>query len=390
MKKFLRVVCDTCFRFTDQQVDNTRVSIDKCVITLGCKGKLQPAAYVSNTQITPAPKVGVSDWVPRNFQASERVGVSGEEKLIDTSTGEVQQLVLAVSLTGQPSDSSTVMLTLAARSNEPKNYRQYTYSFDTEFTTVSGIESGLAKKSLFFSVAGADPDLVEVYVNGVKKHRGQGAEDYKLYDPNDTFSQTVPQNTIVFNNKITPDFTTQVDVIVSKSAQLNTTQLTFYRNKDDPSRVKTGSWENASAVQRFAGGAQSAKTFWLYTCDIGDVTNISLNSILYPTGTLTLNSTQQVSLSDAQLLFAKKPYSTLDRYVDIYCQLTDLAQDTNYLKYHVVNGIPALEVTESSLTTSYPPAKVLKFNTESTIKSALAGVEDQLVIDGKLVIGPDR
>ena len=390
MKKFLRVVCDTCFRFTDQQVDNTRVSIDKCTITLGCRGKLQPAAYVSNTQVTPAPKVGVTDWFPRNAQLFTKTSAQSEKKLIDTATGSMQQLVLAVPLSNQPISTDVAVLTLAARSDAPKSYRQYTYVFEAEFSSVSGVESGIAKKSLYFSVAGSDPDILEVYVNGVKMQRGAASDEYSIYDPNDPFSQNIPQNTIKFNTKITPNFPTQIDVIVSKAAQITGTQLVFERNKDDPARLAAGAWENVSAVQRFENGISTPKTLWLFTCDIADITNISLNSILYPIGTISINGSQQVPIADAQLLLAKKPYSAVDRYIDIYCQLANLQQDDNYLKYHIVGEIPTLEITESSLTTSYPPAKVLKFNTEKTIKTNLEGVENQLIIDGKLVIGPDR
>lgn len=383
MKKYLRLVCNVCDRQVDKLVDNTRVTPDRCTITLNCLGRLYPVEYRSDGQITASPEVGIVDWYPRGSSITSTAGIDPVE-LIDTSTGSLQQLVLALKLPSDPGPSSTAELTLEARSEVPKEFKQYTFRRDTTFSALSGVEDGAARKVLKFTAWGSNPDLVEVYLNGQKLEQGTGPDDFQVDDG--TPSTPAPSNTIVFNTAISPDGTDQVDVIVSKLVPSPQTVLTFHRNQDDPNRLGLGAWENVSHLEVFDGTWQ---THYLFTCDIASVSDLKKDSILYPVGTVNVDSAP-VGLDAASFMLARRPYSKLDRYTDISVPLDTMGADRDYLKYSEVAGVLTLEVTKTSLQTYFPVAKVVKYNPENTLKTVSTGDAEQLTVDGKTVVGPDR
>jgi hypothetical protein len=291
--------------------------------------------------------------------------------------------VLAVELPSAPAPSATAQLTLNVRADTPKNYRQFTYRYDTAFSTVSGVETAVEKKTLRFTAYGANPDLVEVYVNGVKQEQGLGATQYQIYNG----SNSIVPNSIMFNSPVTVSGTTQVDVIVSKVQALAQNFLSFFKNVDNPARTTTGSWENVDSFTRLVGG--SWKTFYIFTYDVKNTADIALNTILVPTGDVTVTGFVSVPLTGCYFMLAREPYSTLDRYPDISIRLDGLTTDRDYLKYHLVEKVATLQATQTAIEAFYPPARLTKFDPELTIKTALAGESEQLVIDGKVIVGPD-
>ena len=90
------------------------------------------------------------------------------------------------------------------------------------------------------------------------------------------------------------------------------------------------------------------------------------------------------------MLLARSPYSQIDRYLNVLAPLENLAGGDGYLKYHVVDGVACLELTKSSVVPTYPLLKATKFNVETTITTALAGVDDQVTVDGSVIVGPDQ
>ncbi len=88
-------------------------------------------------------------------------------------------------------------------------------------------------------------------------------------------------------------------------------------------------------------------------------------------------------------MLAREPYSTIDRYPDTSIRLDGLTAERDFLKYHIVEKMGVLQATRTSIATFYPPARLTKFNPELTIKTPLGGETEQLVIDGKIIIGPD-
>lgn len=379
MKNYLRYACTVCKRTIDKLVDRTRFVPDKCSITLNCQGRLVPVEYRGSAEINPAPKTNIVDWYPRGttFSATE---ISGEE-LISAYTGAANQLVIAVALTAPPPPGAYVTLSLAARSSTPKIYRQYVFRKDTQFSIISGVEAGPAKKTLRYSVVGPDPDLVEVFVDGVRYEEGTGPNEFQLNDG--TLTPLVPPNTISFNTPVTVSGTAQVDVIVSKVVPLETENLVFYLNEGSPSRPK-GAWENIQRVDRLG------TSYFLFTHDLSTSSGLTENSILFPSEALVTSfQLLPVPLASCQLLLARKPFTQVDRYPDIVVPLSALDGQGDYLKYHKVGGAMEFDVTKKTLTQLYPPGKLIKIAVEKTLKEPPGANEEQVTVDGSVVVGPD-
>ena len=384
MKKFLRLLCNTCKRDIDKIVDLTHYAPDKCIITQGCEGRLYPLEYRSSAGIATAPEVGITDWRPRRSTISQEIRLADVE-LIDLSTGTKNQLVLAARLSAPPINTDTIVLPLKIKTDTPKTYRQYVFRKEGSFSVVSGVESGLEKKTLRFKTFGTSPDMVEVYVNGVKREQGLEPEDYQLDDGSG--SSPIPANTISFNKSIVLSGITQVDVIVSKEQMSTTSSITFKRNKLDESRIKTGAWENVGSVKRFIAGAFA--DFYLFTCDL-DTAGLTLNTVLtYSGGQIVLSNTQVILAEDVLFLIARKPYSILDRYTTLAIPITSMSEKRDYIKYYTADGIRTARAASTLIETIYPPLQVEKFSIENTIKTSLSGVAEQIVIDGKVITGPD-
>lgn len=396
MKKYLRLGCNVCKRVIDKLVDNERVEPDRCTITLNCLGRLLPLEYRSNSEIATTPQVGVVDWYPRNQTPLTSTALQ-EPTLVNTSTGTKQQLILALELATPPRDlptpaSVTATLELNVRADTPKNFKQFTFRFETTFSAVSGVETATEKKTLRFTAYGIDPDLVEVFVNGIKQEQGLNPDQYQIYLG---LPGSIPPNTVVFNTPVALAGTTQVDVIVSKVAALTTRTLTFFKNRDNPARTNTGAWENVDSFSRFVGGTW--RTFYIFTFDVLNTVDMDLNTIMVPSiDVMVLDDdgagdviATSVLLSSAFFMLARKPYTTLDRYPDICTRLDTLSTDRDYLKYHLVNNVATLEITETSIAALYPPARLVVFDPELTIKTPVAGYTEQIVIDGRVIVGPD-
>lgn len=382
MKKYLRLVCDTCKRSTDKLLDLTRFTPDQCTITLKCSGRLFPLEQRSSGAITPAPRTGVVDWRPRGTIPTGTVAAK-ELTFINTATGSKNQLVIAASptqldsLAGRGPAPTTLTLTLNVRDDKPKAYRQYVFRVEGSFDSVNGVESGLEKKTLRF----AQNEVVEVYLNGIKLERGSEASGFSIYDGSG--SSAVPPNTISFNETISLPGITQVDVVVSAVATTTTVTLELTRNIDDESRRSLGAWENVDTVSHFTNQWRDLN---LYSIDFEDATDLKLNTIM--TVASARIGTANV-IDSAFILLARSPYSTLDRYTTAAVPLTTLSFDRDYLKFFASAGLPTLQVTETAVASVYPPFRVNRFTVEPTIKAALSGVESQVVLDGSVIVGPD-
>lgn len=385
MKKYLRHACTTCGRTLDRLVDNARVVPDKCTITLGCRGRLFPVDYTSEAELAVAPEVGVVDWHPRN-QPTNPIQPLVEPRLVGTSTGDLGQLVLALALPSSPSALATATLDLAVQASTPKAYRHYTFRFEASTTSVAGVESAVERKTLRFTAFGANPDLVEVYVNGVKLEQGPGAGKFQVYDG--TSTPPAPPNTVVLGTAVSGTGS-QVDVVVSKAAEVEVLSLQFHRNIDNPARTFLGAWENVDFVKYHESGVWV--NYYLFTYDVLESTDLNLNALLIPTGTVLVvdGGGTAVPLSAARFLLAKSPFTYIDRYTSIHVPLDGLSFSRDYLKYHMVDSVPALEIVETGATTVYPALRVQRLDPELTVKTSTPGSAEQVTLDGSVVVGPD-
>lgn len=397
MKNYLRYTCTVCKRTSDKLVDSTHFTPDKCTITYKCTGRLLPVAYRSSGAIISTPEVGIIDWRARG-SVIENPANTQSINLIDSSCGTTGQIVLAVKATSSPPIWATVKVKLEQKSDTPKNYKQYVYRSETFISTVSGVESGLEKKVLRYSLT----DIVEVYLNGVKLNQGLGDNEFQIYtgttnvSGDGTIVAPVPPNTVKLNKTYavgaSPSGITQIDVMVSASSQVSYVDLVFSRNKEDESRKNTGVWENVDSVSVYNGTAWT--NWYLFTLDLADATQLTLNTILTATQDVKLLGAGQASiavpLSNVQILLARKPYSILDRYTNAAVPLEAMYNSNNYFKYIAKDNSLVFYITEPAVKAVYPLLKINKFVVEPTIKIPVAGVADQVVLDENVIVGPDQ
>lgn len=395
MKKFVRLACSICGRSADRLVDLQRVVPDRCTITLNCQGRLFPVQYTSEREITSNPVVGLVDWYPRGsvLQSSDAATSTAPALLVDTSCGSFKQMVLAVQLDTPPADGSTISLQLAARSASLKDYLLYTYRETINFNSISGVEDGSGLKTLRYDTTSLEPDLVEVFIDGVKLNQGPGIGEYQVYDG--TPFSPVPPNTILFNEVVEVNGTAQVDVIVSKFVAAETTGVVFTRYEGDEARISKGSWENISYVDRLVqvGMSSVLKRYYLFAFDVLDNTALDPNTIYYPSGAnLTVSwSPTTIPLDRVFLVFSREPHTQIDRQLSVVCDLINLDPTRDYLKYEVLSGVRSMKLTETSLTSIYPPLQIPVASrwVPETLLTASTKSETANLIDNEIVVGPD-
>lgn len=389
MKRYVQLKCSVCTRTRDSLIDLKYYGTDRCTITLGCEGRLFPVGYTSdgNTLIG-VPPTGLTNWYPRSTVPTGTTALQGDV-LYDTSTGSKRQLILAVNETAlgfTPSDAAVLTLNLVAEQQVAKDYRQYVYRKTGSFTVVNGVEDGLSKKVLRYSVTGVNPDLVEVYVDGVKRTRGTGPTEYQLYDG--AVGSFVPPNSVLFNSAIT-GVAPQVDVVVTKAATLSTLSVTMSRMADDDSRVGIGAWEGVDAVKNPSTNVRYA----LFYADITEIgtTPVDIKLRLDSTPS-TLVDGSSVNLNPAWvsiLLSRTKVYTELDRQRAMWVPLASLSTNTSYLVIKFLDGERQLLVTEASVTDVFPALEVIRYNTPTLRRTGLTGNSDSAQLDNTIIVGPD-
>jgi hypothetical protein len=266
-----------------------------------------------------------------------------------------------------------------------KDYRQYTYRKTGSFTVVNGVEDGMAKKVLRYTITGSNPDMVEVYVDGIKRTMGLGAEMYRLYDG--TPGSPVPPNSVLFNTAIT-GVAPQVDVIVTKAATLTTLSLVLSRVLDDDSRAGLGAWEGVDAVKNLT---QRWSLFYADVSELGSTpVDIKLRLDANAPSTLTDGSVYTLAPASAAFLLSRtKVYTELDRQRAKHVLLSSLTTNTSYMVIKFIDGERQLLVTEDSATDLYPPYEVLRYNAPVLLRTGLTGNVDSAQLDNLVIIGPD-
>lgn len=385
MKRYISLKCNTCARQKDELVDLVHYTPDRCTITLNCEGRLLPIGFTSDgSTILDVPPAGVSNWYPRGTALSNTKAVS-TDVLYDTSTGQKQQVILAVSnneLGYTPSSDAKIFVKLFAEQQTAKDYRQYTYRRNVPFTIINGVEDNQAKKVLRYSIVGANPDQVEVYLNGVKKTR---SVDYDLYDG--TVNSAVPPNSVLFLSTITGS-STQVDIIVTKASAISEVQLAFIKTIDDESRVNLGAWEGVNMVTSPSIGDWS-----LFYCDFSEVSSTFTIDVKLTFNEATIVNTIggsefPVPLS-AVLLSRTKLFTQLDRQRAKCIPLNELNGNNHYMIVKSINGVRSLLITEAAAIDLFPVLDVVRFDAHTLQKTNLTGNADAAELDNELIIGPD-
>jgi hypothetical protein len=310
--------------------------------------------------------------------------------LYDTSTGSKKQVYVAVSNTMLgfvPSSAAVLTLNLLAEQQTPKDYRQYTYRKSGSITVVNGLEDGVGKKVLRYTVTGLNPDQVEVYVDGVKRDLGTGPTQFQLYDG--TVSSPVPPNSVLFNTAVTGT-APQIDVIVTKASTLSTVQLVFNRAIDDEARLSLGAWEGIDKVSTPLLGDWSL--FYLDFTEVSGALAIDVKLRLNPAvpSTVVDGPTTVVQPSQAAILLSRsKLHTQLDRQRSKFVRLDALS--TEYLMIKLVDGVRVLYVTEDAAMNVFPVLTVTRFDPPTLITATanLVGNTDAAELDNTIIVGPD-
>jgi hypothetical protein len=388
LKRYVTLKCSACAREKDELIDQTHYTPDRCTITLNCEGRLAPIGYTSaGTQTLSVPPTGLENWYPRGSVISSTTPVQADV-LYNTSTGEKQQVVLAVYDPGSTiSNSATAVLNLVAEQQTPRDYRQYVYRRSGSITVVNGVEDGAAKKVLRYDITGPTPDVVEVYVDGVKRNLGTGSTEYQLYDGSP--GSPVPLNSVLFNSPVT-GVLPQIDVIVTKPATISSIQLTFTRAIDNEGRVGTGAWEGVNRVSTPILGLYS-----LFYCDFANIsstftTDVKLRLNMETPSLVVDSSNSNIDPNKAAILLSRSGlFTQLDRQKSTWIQLSDLGSNTNYLVVKLDAGKKNLFVTETSIRDVFPPLTVHRFDAPVLQSTDLTGNDDAAQPDNSIIIGPD-
>jgi hypothetical protein len=319
------------------------------------------------------PPTGLTNWYQRGQQITGSSSIQPSE-LLSTSTGSKGQLVLAV----RNKSVGPCVLELEAENQTAQDYRQYTYRRSGAFTIINGVEDGVNRKVLRYDLTGPTPDQVEVYVNGVKRTAGTGANQYQLYDG--SVGSPVPPNSVLFNTQITGT-NTQVDIIVRKASATSTVLFTLEHVIDDDSRVGLGSWEGIDYVRKLP----STDQWHLFYLDFDEIVQ-PINDVKLRVKSVTVAGAG-TPLSDVAILFARSPYTSLDRERSIWAPLSSLVN--GYLVVKLNDAVKTLMVTATALAEVFPALVVQRHNEPTFIRTGLSGSDEAVSLDHELVIGPD-
>lgn len=389
VKRYVQLKCSICARTRDSLINLKNYTTDKCTITLGCEGRLSPVGETSDgTSLIGVPPVGLQNWYARG---STPVGTTAitDDLLYDTSTGGTRQLIVAVqdsAIGFTPNNTCTLTLNLIAEQQQARDYRQYTYRKTGSFIIVNGVEDSIAKKVLRYTITGAAPDQVEVYVDGVKRARGLGATEFQLYDG--TVGSPVPPNSVLFNTVVT-GVAPQVDVIVTKAATLSTLSLPLVRMINDEARVGTGAWEGVDGIKKLGD------RWSLFYCDFTEIGTTPVDVKLRldsntPNILLQGITTAVVHPSASAILLSRTSlHTTVDRLRGSWVPLSALNSSTGYLVIKFFNGARQLLITNTAVAGVFPPLEVLRYAIPTLLRTKLLGNSDASEIDNAITIGPD-
>lgn len=387
MKKILKLACDTCNRQIDKIVNVNHYQPDKCDITLGCLGRLQPIQYKNSADIAVAPALGIVDWRPRNTTVTQPAALQ-EETFLSLATGAANQLTLAVAI-DDFGPGTNILLPITIKGDSSKEFRQYTFVREQNFNTISGVETGLEKKTLRFNRFGDSIDLVEVYLNGVKLEIGTEPGQFQIN--NGTANSPVPPNTIKFNENIIVNRQTQVDVVVSKYQPETKRYLRFVRNS--ASLTLGGAWDDIRFVEKFQEGKNEWVRYMTFTCDLDALEAIPINS------QFTIGNAIEVPFINTSLpisagffVLAQPPFTSVDRKHNVIIPLTTIS-DRDHLKYFIEDDKRIIKIVDTSVEEVYPLLKTApesKINGVALIKTQIPGSDNTQSLDGNIIIGPDE
>ena len=249
MRKYLKYKCPICKREKDELVDTKRVKVLKCAITLGCVGRLFPIKYSETADLIPnAPPAGVENWYSR-LQDKPTWYNEISDNLIVLSNGAESSLFVMVSHDLADFSTDVVKLTFSMEQASNNDFREYVFNTTLSTEVVSGIEDGISKKVLRYNTSAINPDVLIVYVNGVKFTEGIDVNQYQI----NRVSNNIIANTIKFNTPLLGK--NKVTIIVTKASTNKQEIVNFTRLT--PNDI-LGAWDNTNYV------IHNSKKYYIY------------------------------------------------------------------------------------------------------------------------------
>lgn len=358
MRNYLKLKCSICGRSKDAKVDTRTTKFPKCSITLGCAGILKPYQYTDNPDTIPdASPVGVQNWYSRFKSVTTFSDATSSEVLL--SYGTRSEMYIAVRFDAEPEldDSYKLSVSLTSPTLENKQFREYVFNTTSQIDRLLGVESGVGRKVLRFISTGSTPDEIKVLKNGVLVTEGHGEEQYQI----SRTSNTIPQNTIVFNSAVRG--TNQFKVIVSRPVAGRTQVVEF--DKLTQTDVVDSCWGNVDRVS-FRNNSFHIfhKNFVGVPLSSGQIFSITAVDLVK-------DGAASIPLSDCMVLISGGP-THVDRTLTAVVKLDTLAQVTFPFTATKLDEVVVVKLSETLVSEIFPPLNPKTFTNEPLIQTSVS------------------
>lgn len=363
MKKYITYKCNQCKRTIDKQINNLQPFLDKCDITLNCRGKLKPI-FIKSTRNLRASSSDLEDWMPRyndNYIQSKQIE---KPEFINLANSFNNHLVLAVE--EQQFNDSNIELKFSIQHENNFNYIEYTYYVEPGTTSLSGKDNSNNSQILRYT---SEDELI-IYVNGK-----QILESADI----DGFQKAIVNNVgyiINFNFPIL--FKSTIKIIVYKQQPIIESNPIEFKLNSELVNNSEISWDNITKIHF------NNKNYLIYICS--DITNISMNSRLnlYP-------SENDLDLSKSFFLISTPNYTIIDRNKIQVIPLNNLVEDNTFIKIEIKNSKYTCSITADSIVDIFPEISYLQFKNSSLEyinERSIISTEIIKNIPNKFIIGP--
>lgn len=358
MKKYITYKCNQCKRTIDKQINNLQPFIDKCDITLNCRGKLKPI-FVKSTRNLRASSSDLQDWMPKDIDLVKET-ILDQVTFTNLANSFDNHLVLAV----EQSDEflSTINLVFSVQKENNFNYSEFTYYTNPETNSISGKDSSNSGLILKYSVS----DEIEVFVNG------------KQYIENLDFTRSlINDEGYIINFNSTLRVKSTVKIIVYKQQEILKSNPLEFKINAKLNLVDAISWGNIEKI------SFNNKNYLIYICS--DITAIGVNARLnlYP-------AENSLDLDKCFFLLSKPNFSAVDRNISQVIPLNNLIEDNTYVKINIKDGKYYCAVTTAAIIDLYPIINYLQFKSndiEYVKDSSTIATEIEVINSNKFIIG---
>lgn len=381
-QKFTTYICDTCRRTIDidndpshSQIDIVKKSnddrfidvsqINKCIITLGCEGRLYPVEQKNVRNIARSESVsGIEDWTKRsNTTSTTSTSTISEEIFIPLNSNNENHIVLAIKNGVNVNGTMKVFI----RQDKPITFVEYRYDVETvPVYNISGKDT-YSKNLRFLS-----SDHITLKFNGVEmietvEWNRKSLMNNGIYDA------------IEFIN---PLITTGiVKILVSKESPTIEHFIPFSK------QTGTGISNAWSNIEKINIGID---TYTLYVMDITSV--LPINSFFSLTDDAFDNGA--IAIEDCYFLLSSSPWSVKDRNYETAVNCADLISKNPNIKYYQQQDKKILEINSSTVSDILPPiyfdltTNVFEQEKEFEIPTeSLAGTSDVITSTNTKIIG---